>query len=140
MEAIKIISGNRDKISRDLQIFDLWENQIRQVKLSQLLDNGDCTTCQQNQFDWLTGKLGSQSAILCGRNAVQLSFSGETHIDLESLRDKLSGLGVVESNPFLLRASIEQFEITVFADGRAIIKGTEDETVARNVYAKYIGN
>ena len=140
LEVIKIISGNRDKISRDLQIFDLWENQIRQVKLAQLRESGDCTTCQQKQFDWLTGKLGSQSAILCGRNAVQLSFSDETRIDLESLRDKLSGLGVVDSNPFLLRASIEQYEITVFPDGRAIIKGTEDEMVARNVYAKYIGN
>ena len=140
LEAIKIISGNLDKISRDLQIFDLWENQIRQVKLSQLLENGDCKTCHQKQFDWLTGKRGSQSAILCGRNAVQLSFSGETHIDLESMQDKLSVLGTVDSNPFLLRASIEQFEITVFADGRAIIKGTEDETVARSVYAKYIGN
>ena len=137
---IKIISGNRDKISRDLQIFDLWENQIRQVKLAQLRESRDCTTCHQKQFDWLTGKQGSQSAILCGRNAVQLSFSDETRIDLESLRDKLSGLGVVDSNPFLLRASIEQYEITVFVDGRAIIKGTEDEMVARNVYAKYIGN
>ena len=140
LEVIKIVSGNRDRISRALQIFDLWDNQIRQVKLTQLREAGECPTCHSHQFDWLTGKHGSQSAILCGRNAVQLSFSGESKINLEHLREKLSGLGTIDSNPFLLRAVIDEFEITVFADGRAIIKGTEDEVVARNLYAKYIGN
>ncbi len=140
LEVMKIVSGNRDKTSRVLQIYDIWENQVRQVKLTQLRENGACPTCQERQFNWLTGKHGSQSAILCGRNAVQLSFSGESEINLEQLRVKLSGLGTVESNPFLLRAIINEFEITVFADGRAIIKGTENESVARNVYAKYIGN
>ena len=62
------------------------------------------------------------------------------HVLAEHLSEKLRGLGAVDSNPFLLRAFINEFEITVFADGRAIIKGTEDEVVARNVYAKYIGN
>ena len=140
LEAIKIVSGNRDKTSRVLQIFDLWDNQVRQVNLDQLLEGKQCPTCNHHQFDWWTGKQGSQSAILCGRNAVQLAFSSDARIDLEELGNKLSSLGNVSVNPFLLKAEIEEFEITVFADGRAIIKGTEDEVVARNIYAKYIGN
>ena len=140
MEVLKIISGNRHKISRVLHIFDLWENQARQVKLTQLTENNDCPTCKHQQFDWWTGKQGSQTAVLCGRNAVQLSFGREDQIDLNQLSQKLSNLGTVSVNAFLLQASIEDYAITVFADGRAIIKGTEDEVVARNVYAKYIGN
>ncbi len=140
LEVLKIVSGNRDKTSRVLQIFDLWENQVRQVKLDQLCEGENCPTCHHGQFDWFTGKQGSQSAILCGRNAVQLSFPGKSQVDLEQLRDRLGGLGDVDCNPFLLRAAIDGFEITLFADGRAIIKGTEDEVVARNIYAKYIGN
>ena len=129
LEAIKIVSGNRDKTSRVLQIFDLWDNQVRQVNLDQLLEGKQCPTCNHHQFDWWTGKQGSQSAILCGRNAVQLAFSSDARIDLEELGNKLSSLGNVSVNPFLLKAEIEEFEITVFADGRAIIKGTEDEVV-----------
>ena len=79
-------------------------------------------------------------AVLCGRNAVQLSFPQRAGVSLESLAQKLDGVGQVSRNPFLLRLSIEDYQLTVFPDGRAIIGGTEDIAEARTVYSKYIGS
>ena len=73
-EAIKILSGHREAISRQLSIVSLWENQFRQMDISRLREKTVCRTCRQGNFDWLSGKRGSHSAVLCGRNAVQLSF------------------------------------------------------------------
>ena len=72
-EALKILSGHRDAVSRRLTIIDLWDNQIRSVDLGRLRDSGDCRVCKHDEFAWLSGERGSTSAVLCGRNAVQLS-------------------------------------------------------------------
>ena len=138
-EALKILSGNRQAINRSLVVVDLWDNRIRQVDLQSLRDAGDCPTCGRREFPWLAGERASQSAILCGRNAVQISPSGRASLSLERLAEKLAGVGRVTRNRYLLRAAIDAFTITVFADGRAIINGTDDVAVARSVYAKYIG-
>jgi len=76
---------------------------------------------------------------LCGRNAVQI-YDRERHLDLEELAARLASVGTVKVNEFALRAQIEDFDLTVFPDGRAILKGTTDVGVARSLYAKYIGN
>jgi adenylyltransferase/sulfurtransferase len=81
----------------------------------------------------------SQTAVLCGRNAVQLRATG-SDFSLESLEAKLRGVSAVIRNRFLLRATLDGYTLTVFPDGRAIIAGTDDATVARNLYAKYIGS
>ncbi len=138
-EAIKILSGNRDAINRTLMVFELWDNRIRQVKLDSLQGTG-CATCGQRTFPWLEGQRGSHTAILCGRNAVQLSFPDRQDLSLDQLAEKLRGVGEVSSNRFLLRLSVDGYLLTVFPDGRAIIGGTEDITEAKTVYAKYIGN
>jgi len=140
LEAMKIISGNAEQISPYLHVFDLWDNRARQVKLDSLNTENNCPTCNRHEFKWLTGKQGSSTAVLCGRNAVQLDFKQEHVISLPQLADKLQPVANVKSNAFLLQAVVEQYQITVFPDGRAIIKGTEDESVARGIYAKYIGN
>ena len=75
---------------------------------------------------------------LCGRNAVQI-HERERPLDLEDLRRRLEPLGPVKANEFALRFFIDPFEMTVFPDGRAIIKGTRDVGLARSLYAKYIG-
>ena len=138
-EALKILSGNSDKISRDLQVFELWDNRIRQLSLKSLKDSVDCPTCNKSEFPWLEGKLGSHTAILCGRNAVQLSFPDRQSLDLESLAHKLDGVGKVTRNKFLMRFEVGDYLITVFPDGRAIVGGTEDIAEAKTIYAKYIG-
>jgi molybdopterin/thiamine biosynthesis adenylyltransferase len=138
MEAIKILSGNRAAISRQLTVVDLWQNSLRLVDVSRLRDQADCPTCKRGEFPWLSGREGGQTAVLCGRNAVQLSYPG-TNISLGDLAKRLVGTGPITLNQYLLRLKVPPHEITVFPDGRAIISGTDDIAAARTVYAKYIG-
>jgi adenylyltransferase/sulfurtransferase len=77
--------------------------------------------------------------VLCGRNAVQLSPSDRSALSLERLAEKLAGVGRVTQNRYLVRATVDDYVLTVFADGRAIVGGTDDIATARTVYAKYIG-
>lgn len=140
MEAIKILSGHREAIQRSLLVFDLWENRVLPMKAAGLRDSGDCPTCNRREFPWLAGERGVHTAVLCGRNAVQLAQPGGIRLSLEALAEKLSGVGRVTRNPFLLRLAVDDYLLTVFPDGRAIIGGTDDISVARTLYARYIGN
>lgn len=139
LEAIKLLSGRREAVNPHLVVVDLWQNQMRQVKVAGLREATDCRTCKQRDFVWLRGEQGSQPAILCGRNAVQLSPSGGDGVSLPELEQKLKDVGTVFRNPFLLRLQVDDYQITLFADGRAIIGGTSDIGIARGVYARYIG-
>ncbi len=138
-EAIKLLVGDRASISRALTVVDLWDNQMRRVKLDRMREQGGCPTCRGEEFPWLAGEKTSQSAVLCGRNAVQLSHVGEA-ISLDALAAKLSNVGKLTKNRYLLRLAIDDYLLTVFPDGRAIVGGTEDPAVARSVYAKYVGS
>ena len=140
MEAIKILSGNIDAVSKKLTVFGLWNNEVRSMDVQNLRDKVDCPTCKGNNFQWLSGTRGSQSAILCGRNAVQLSFEKREAFNLNDLATRLKPLGKVEQNAFLVRFHIDEFSITAFPDGRAIISGTEEIPVARKLYAQYLGS
>ena len=139
-EAIKILSGNRQAVSRVLNVIEMWDNRTRQISLDGLLESANCATCNQGEFPWLDGTRGSHTAALCGRNAVQLTFPGRDAISLESLAKRLDGIGRVTRNRYLLRLAVDDYLLTVFPDGRAIVGGTEDLSVARTVYARYIGN
>ena len=139
-EAIKILSGNRQAVSRTLQVIELWDNRLRQINLDSLRAAANCPVCDQQQYRWLTGDRGSHTAVLCGRNAVQLSFPDQGELKLDSLAEKLEGIGTVSHNPYLLRLDLDDHRITVFPDGRAIVQGTEDETEARTLYARFIGS
>lgn len=140
MEALKILSGHREAVQRSLIVIDLWDNAIRQVRLDALRESADCPTCKQGDFAWLDGRRGSHTAVLCGRNAVQLSPPAGERISLDALARKLDGVGQVRRNAFLLRLAVENYVITVFPDGRAIVGGTDDIAQAKTVYARYIGN
>jgi adenylyltransferase/sulfurtransferase len=141
VEVIKILSGNRDAVNRSLYVMQLWDNHVRQIDLSTLRDERDCPTCKRREFPWLEGRRGSHSAVLCGRNAVQLSHPrGSAALPLHDLDRKLSGIGRVTRNQYLLRLEVDGYRITVFPDGRTIVHGTEDVATARTVYAKYVGS
>ena len=140
MEAIKILSGNLDAVSKKLTILGLWSNEARSMDVENLREKVDCPTCKGREFQWLSGVRGSQSAILCGRNAVQLSFEQRSSLDLKSLASRLEPLGRVEQNAFLLRFHIDDYSITAFPDGRAIVSGTEEISVAKKLYAQYLGS
>ena len=137
-EALKILSGHREAISRTWNIFDLWDNTVRQIKLDGARST-DCPCCGHGEFPWLSGQRGSHSAILCGRNAVQLSFPGRESVSLDDLASRLAAVGQVSRNKYLVRATIGEHQLTVFPDGRAVIGGTEDIAEARSIYSKYVG-
>src|SRR5262249_40884526 len=138
-EALKILSGHREAISRRLAIVDLWDNQIRSVDLGRLRENSDCRVCKQHEFVWLSGERGDTSAVLCGRNAVQLIAPSDQVASLDEIAAQLSGVGKLQRNAFLLRLAVDEYVLTVFPDGRTIVSGTNDIATARTLHARYIG-
>lgn len=138
-EALKILSGHRDAVSRRLAVVDLWNNQLRTVGIARQTGDPPCRTCVERDFPWLDGRRGSAAIALCGRNAVQLAPTGGEPTSLARLAAKLQSVGKVSANPFLLRLEVDQYRITVFADGRTIVGGTDDVAEARVVHARYVG-
>ena len=103
--------------------------------------NRECLTCGQRNFVYLDAKQGTTTSSLCGRNAVQVVVRGAHTIDLAQVEAQLEAVADgVARNDYLLRAHIDGFEFTVFPDNRAIIKGTDDEDLAKTLFAKYIGS
>jgi len=137
-EAIKLLTGNRDALHRSLIQIDVWQNDWRKIKLAG--PNPDCVACGKREFEFLDAESQEFAAVLCGRDAVQIAPPNATSIDLQSLAEKLTPLGDVRVNEYLLRFRHNGTELTVFTDGRAIIKGTDDISAARSLYAKYVGN
>jgi adenylyltransferase/sulfurtransferase len=140
VEAIKLLAGKEEALNRDLIMVDLWDWSFRQLKLGGLLEKGDCPCCRHRRFEWLEGTMGSHTTTLCGRNAVQIAAHRPSPIDFAEMATRLGGLGDVRYNSFLLRFETEGHEFTVFPDGRAIIKGTNDIARARTLYAQFVGN
>jgi adenylyltransferase/sulfurtransferase len=139
-EALKILSGRLDAVNRELIYIDVWENIHRKIKIAPLRDKVNCACCRQRRFEWLEGEQGSHTTTLCGRNAVQVSHRNATRLNFEEMARHLEALGHVTYNRFLLKFAVDNYEFTVFHDGRAIIKGTADVDRARTLYAKYIGH
>jgi adenylyltransferase/sulfurtransferase len=139
MEAMKILAGHKEAVQPNLLVFEMWENRVRQLRIAGLSEGTDCPACQGREFPWLEGRRGSHTVALCGRNAVQLMPSRQTHISLEELAGRLAGMGRVTHNPFLVRLEIPGYSLAVFGDGRAIVSGTDDIALARTLYARYVG-
>jgi molybdopterin-synthase adenylyltransferase len=136
-EALKIIVGDLDSLHRSLLQFDLWQNDWRKIKLAE--PNPDCKACGQRNFEFLDAENIERSAVLCGRNAVQITPSAAAAFDLAALAGKIAAGTDVKQNEFLVRFHSGEYEVTVFRDGRAIIKGTDDVAAARSIYARFVG-
>lgn len=132
-EAMKILSGERRR--GKITTADVWTGEIRQI--DQPSRGAACPACGLRQFAYLNGERRAPVS-LCGRDAVQL-HELRRPVDLDSLALRLSPLGPVRSNGFALRFEMPPYLLTVFPDGRVIIKGTTDVGVARSLYARYIG-
>jgi molybdopterin/thiamine biosynthesis adenylyltransferase len=132
-DALRILTG-ADFRAR-LTTLDLWKGGIRQIDAP--ARDPDCPTCARGEFPYLEEARRPPES-LCGRYAVQISGTGGT-VDLEALKIRLEPLGQVRSNEYALRFRIAPYELTVFPDGRAIVKGTNDTAMARSLYARYIG-
>lgn len=142
VQALKILAGRRDQVETSLHILDVWDGTLRKMSVKSLREQGRCPACHQAERAWLHGDRASQTTVLCGRNAVQFSPPDKRAIALPELADKLRASGKVTVNPFLIRLVVENgaYELTIFSDARAIIKGTDDPTVAKSLYARYVGS
>ena len=140
VEAIKILSGNVEKLNTKLIMFDVWDWTFRELKIAALKDKVDCPCCKHRKFEWLEGDLGSHTTTLCGRNAVQVATRRNEPLQFAEMASRLGSLGEVRHNAFMLKFATEGYEFTVFPDGRAIIKGTNDIAKARTLYAQFVGS
>jgi adenylyltransferase/sulfurtransferase len=140
VEAIKILSGADDALNVELIMVDVWDWTFRRLKVAGLLGKVDCPCCRHQKFDWLNGDLGSHTTTLCGRNAVQVATRRSEPLDFVEMARRLAPVGPARHNEFMLKFTAEGHEFTVFPDGRAIIKGTNDITRARTLYAQFVGS
>jgi adenylyltransferase/sulfurtransferase len=135
-EAIKLLVGATEKVRRTLLSFDVWTNERAELQAAK--PRTGCRACGEHDFVHLAGE-GRPHITLCGRNSVQIH---ERHrpVDFGEMNERLKPHGVVRHNDFVLKFWHEPYEMTLFPDGRAIIKGTTDTGVARSLYARYVGS
>ena len=135
-EALKLLVGAEDKVRRTLLSFDVWTNERAEIKASQ--PRSGCRACGQRDFVHLEGE-GRPHITLCGRNSVQIH---ERHraVDFSEMNERLKPHGTVRHNEFVLKFWRDPYEMTLFPDGRAIIKGTTDPGIARSLYARFVGS
>jgi adenylyltransferase/sulfurtransferase len=135
-DALKLLARGPEAVTARLTTVDVWSGEIRQT--SAPARDPDCPCCVRRDFVHLTGQRRAPIS-LCGRNAVQIHERFRP-VDLTDLARRLAPLATVRANDFAVRAIIDSYELTVFPDGRAIIKGTTDPAIARSLYARYVGN
>ncbi|MGA2482494.1 MAG: ThiF family adenylyltransferase [Candidatus Acidiferrales bacterium] len=135
-EGIKLLAGRREALHGRLISCDVWTGRFQTVHVKR---NPECRACARREFSWLAGE-EQPHVTMCGRDSVQIHERGR-QLDLGVLRGRLAQTAVdVRNNEFLLRFRVPPYEMTVFSDGRAIIKGTRDPAVARSLYARYVGS
>jgi adenylyltransferase/sulfurtransferase len=134
-EATKLLAGKPEALHGRLISCDVWNGKFQSLRMAR---NPGCRACARRELVYLEGDV-QPHITMCGRDSVQIHERGR-RLDLGDLGRRLSAASrQVRSNDFLLRFGVPPYEITVFADGRAIIKGTQDPAVARSLYARYIG-
>ena len=141
-EAIKLLTGQLDALNRSLISIDLWSGRVVNLNVDAAGKDQTCPCCGLGRFDYLEGRASSTTTQLCGRDAVQINRAGGRKIDFSAIAQKIELVaeGPVTHNRFLLRAPVDGCQLTLFADGRAIIKGTTDADRARSLYARYVGS
>ncbi|MGH9715748.1 MAG: ThiF family adenylyltransferase [Candidatus Acidiferrales bacterium] len=134
-EAMKLLAGKPEALNRRLVSCDVWSGKFQSISVAR---NLECRACARRDLMYLNGE-AQPHITMCGRDSVQI-HERSRRLDLAELGQRLNGASRdVRYNEFLLRFRVPPYELTVFADGRAIIKGTKDPAVARSLYARYVG-
>jgi molybdopterin-synthase adenylyltransferase len=136
-EALKFLTGNLDPADVRLTSYEIWSHRFQRIDVGKEA-MATCPVCSEEKFEYLNGN-PLRTITLCGRNAVQLIPGVKGDIDFGELSKSIGAFGPVEFNDFLLKCSSPPYEITLFKDGRAIVKGTEEAALARSVYSKMVG-
>ena len=135
-EAVTLLSGQTQALHGRLISCDVWTGHFQSLALAR---NPDCRVCSRREFPHLEGE-AQPHITMCGRDSVQIHEQAR-ELDLALLKRRLSStVPDVRHNEFLLRFRVPPYEMTVFSDGRAILKGTRDPAIARSLYARYIGS
>jgi adenylyltransferase/sulfurtransferase len=136
-EALKLLTGQEKALQERLLYLDVWTLDVLQLKVAK--QEEPCPVCDMGQFEYLEAQEGSWATSLCGRDAVQINVRRKSQVSFPQLADRLRPAGQVAYNDYMLRFRVEPYELTVFGDGRTIVKGCTDPTLARTLYAKYVG-
>ncbi len=136
-EALKFLTGHLNPDEIRLTAYDVWSHRFQRIDVGK--DSmATCPVCSEGKFEYLDGN-PLRTITLCGRNAVQLIPGVKGDIDFAELSKSIAAFGPVQFNDFLLKCSSPPYEVTLFKDGRAIVKGTEEPGLARSVYSKMVG-
>jgi molybdopterin/thiamine biosynthesis adenylyltransferase len=136
-ETLKLLTGNLAPGDIRLISYEIWSHRFQRIEI----DSGTmvtCPVCAEGKFEYLNGN-PLRTVTLCGRNAVQLIPGVKGDMDFEKLSKSIGAFGTVQFNDFLLKCYSPPYELTLFKDGRAIVKGTEEAALARSVYSKMVG-
>jgi len=139
-EALKILVGDFDSLRNKLVSFDLWKNQHSAIKVDKLKKE-DCPSCgKKRSYPYLSYENQTKTAVLCGRDSVQIRPSLPMARDLEALEKVLVNQGgMVQRNPYLLSFNVDPHRLVVFKDGRVLVHGTKDISEAKALYHRYLG-
>ena len=135
-EALKFLCGKPEAVHGRLVSCDIWTGKFQSIRVAR---NPHCRACVRHDLTYLDGEAQPQIT-MCGRDSVQI-HERSRKLDLADLSRRLASTpsAEVRNNDFLLRFRVPPYELTVFADGRAIIKGTKDPAIARSLYARFLG-
>jgi adenylyltransferase/sulfurtransferase len=136
-EALKILLDRREALLQSLVMVDVWNGDFERAQTRRGKDL--CPVCDEGCYELLETEQGSITTVLCGRSAVQVAPRPAKSLDLAELARRLETLGEVKFNEYLLRFDVDAAQLTLFRDGRAIVKGLDDPAKARALYARYIG-
>lgn len=139
-EALKILVEDFDALRRKLVSFDLWKNQYTAIHVDKVKKK-DCPSCGNNPiYPYLDFSNQTKTAVLCGRDSVQIRPSKIGERDLEEIAANLANhSNKIERNPYLVSCTIGKHRIVVFKDGRVLIHGTKDISEAKTIYHRYLG-
>lgn len=139
-EALKILAEDWEAVRNSFVSFDLWRNQYSSIKMSKAKDEG-CLSCgTERTYPYLEKENLMKTAVLCGRDTVQIRPPKQGEIELNDLAAQLSSLQYeVKGNPYLLSIEMEENRIVIFKDGRALIHGTKDISHAKSIYQRILG-
>jgi len=137
--AIKLLIGDVEAIANEMLAIDVWTNRVQTISLLNA-KRADCPACGLKRFDYLDSKSDTTTS-LCGRDAMQIRAGSQT-INLDKLQNKLAALGELTRTPYFLRVRLNDpdIELTIFPDGRTIIRGVTDPGRAKSIYSRFIGD
>ncbi|MEK4467966.1 MULTISPECIES: molybdopterin-synthase adenylyltransferase MoeB [Bacillus] len=138
-EAFKILVEDYEAVRKTFLMFDIWSNQHHSLKLGKIKTE-DCPSCGTNRtYPYLSYENQTKTAVLCGRNTVQIRPVHNSHYDFDELEKVLKNHGKVDRNPYLLSCQLEEYRIVIFQDGRVFIHGTNEIQKAKQLYYRLLG-